>query len=190
VEADLKSLSQGERRALRALGVRIGAFAVFLPSLLAPVAGPFAAAFACLAAPDWRPAAGVTPLPEPGPPARALGLRGLMATGALAVPAAALERLDELLRGASRQGAGVLFSDQAREELGWSETEARAILRGLGFVPVGRPKPGEPTAWRRTTRPKAAPKRPIAVAPGSPFAALAALRPPPVRTPKRRRRNG
>src|SRR5580658_5279855 len=33
LETELRSLSQGERRALRALGVRIGAFAIFLPEL-------------------------------------------------------------------------------------------------------------------------------------------------------------
>jgi ATP-dependent RNA helicase SUPV3L1/SUV3 len=93
-----------------------------------------------------------------------------------------LERLDELLRGAARQGDGVLFSDQAREELGWSEAEAEGILRGLGFAPAGR---GEARVWRR--RPERAPKPAKAgtPAPDSPFAALAALKAAP---PRRRRR--
>ncbi|HZZ35113.1 MAG TPA: phosphonate-binding protein, partial [Caulobacteraceae bacterium] len=188
VEADLKSLSQAERRALRSLGVRIGAFSVCLPSLLSDRARPFAAAFARQAAPDWRPSDGVTRLPSPAAPARALGLRGLVAVGPMAVSVEALERFDELLRGAAKQGAGVLFSDQAREELGWSEEEARLILRGLGFVVVGKPKAGEPVAWRRAAAPKTSAIRSPRPAHASPFAALAALRPAPTRARRARRK--
>ena len=143
-------------------------------------------------APDWTPAAGVARLASPAAPLRALGLRGLMPVGPLAVPVEALERLDELLRGAARQGAGVLFSDQAREELGWTEAEARLILRGLGFVVVGRPAAGEPVAWRRAPLARTASKPRHEGAAGSPFAALAALRPLSgrARAAKRRRRDG
>jgi len=180
LEAELRSLSQGERRALRALGVRIGAFTLFLPELTGP-AHAFAQAFALAAAPDWRPAeARLVALPTPAPSARALALRGLVAAGVHAAPVAQLERLDELLRGAVKQGGGVLFSDQAREELGWSEAEARQVLRALGFAPVGR---GPTQVWRRRSEPN--PKRAAPSAPGSPFAALAALKPA---TPRRRRR--
>jgi ATP-dependent RNA helicase SUPV3L1/SUV3 len=181
LERDLKSLSQAERRALRSLGVRIGAFAVFLPELSGRDSA-FAGAFALAAAPHWRPAeAPAIPLPSPKASPRALGLRGLAAAGRLAAPVRVLERLDELLRGAARQGEGVLFSDQAREELGWSEGEAETLLRGLGFAPVGK---GEPRVWRR--RPERAPKPAKPAAPiASPFAALASLKPA---APRRRRR--
>ncbi|HUZ14107.1 MAG TPA: helicase-related protein [Caulobacteraceae bacterium] len=181
LQLDLKSLSRVERRSLRSLGVRLSAFAIFLPELTG-AARAFAQAFALAAAPHWRPApGGAVAIASPAPPARALGLRGLVAIGAAAVPAEQLERLDELLRGAARQGEGLLFSDQAREELGWSETEARAILRGLGFAPAGR---GASQVWRRGSEPR----RPAAPAPGaaaSPFAALVRLKSPPGR---RRRR--
>jgi ATP-dependent RNA helicase SUPV3L1/SUV3 len=186
VEADLKSLSQGERRVLRGLGVRVGAYCLYLPSLQTERAWPFAAAFATQSAPHWRPLPGVTRLPSPPVPARALGLRGLMAVGPLAVPVADLERFDELLRGAAKQGAGILFSDQAREELGWSDVEAKLVLRGLGFVTVGRPVEGEPVAWRRAAAATARPAKTAAVRTGSPFAALAALH--PVAPPRRKRR--
>ncbi len=192
VEEDLKSLSQGERRALRGLGVRLGAFCVFLPGLLGERARPFARAFALQASGGWAPGAADGPmrLPSPAPPARALGFLGLATAGSLAVPARQLERLDELLRGASRQGDGLLFSDQAREELGWSEDDARAVLRALGFTMVGRPGPGEPAAWRRRPGQKAdAPKRVFKPNAASPFAALAALQPiAPARRRVRRRR--
>src|SRR6185312_3401676 len=67
---------QSERRALRQLGVRIGAFALHLPELAGP-AHPFANAFALAAAPEWRPAGGrLAALPTPAPSARAIALRG------------------------------------------------------------------------------------------------------------------
>jgi ATP-dependent RNA helicase SUPV3L1/SUV3 len=112
---------------------------------------------------------------------RALALRGLAQVGAQAVPVEQLERLDELLRSAARQGEGVLFSDQAREELGWSEAEARAVLRALGWAPVGR---GPTQVWRRRTEPRPA-ARNLGGAPSSPFSALAALK-PAAKRPKRR----
>src|SRR5579872_5549 len=182
LEAELKSLSQAERRALRSLGVRLGAFSLFLPELTG-AGRSFAHAFALAAAPDWRPAdAAAVVLPSPRPPARAVGLRGLASVGPLAAPAERLERLDELLRAAHRQGEGVLFSDQAREELGWSEPEARAILRGLGYAPVGR-GPGQ--VWRRRPEPRG-PRKRAGEPHASPFAALARLtaRPRPRRRAK------
>ena len=182
LDDELKSLSQAERRALRSVGVRIGAFALFLPELAGP-ARPFARPFAPAAAPDWSAAdAAVVMLPLPTPPVRALALRGLALVGGHGVPVEQLERLDELLRSAAKQGVGALFSDQAREELGWTEDEARAVLRGLGYAPVGL---GAPQVWRRRTEPKRAP-RSIGQPGTSPFAALAALRPTAER-PRRRR---
>jgi ATP-dependent RNA helicase SUPV3L1/SUV3 len=180
LEAELKSLSQGERRALRSLGVRIGAFALFLPEL-AGRGRAFARPFALAAAPDWTPAERVVvTVPSPTPSPRALALRGLAPAGRHAAPVEQLERLDELLRGGAKQGGGVLFSDQAREELGWSEVDARGVMRGLGFSPVSR---DAPDVWRRRTEPR--PERKSAKPPAaSPFAVLAALQP----QPKRRRR--
>jgi ATP-dependent RNA helicase SUPV3L1/SUV3 len=188
VRAEVKALSPVERRALRSLGVRLGAFSLFLPALLKPQALQLAQAFAGREAPDWRPAADrPNPLP-PGAPERALAAHGLLAVGGLAVPVLQLERLDELLRAGPKLSGGVALSDQAREELGWSEEEARRILRGLGFAPTGRPGTGEPVAWRR--RQARQPPRAAKPPPNSPFAALAALKPPaaPVRRPRRRRK--
>ena len=67
----------------------------------------------------------------------------------------------------------MVFSDQARGELGWSLDEAREILKGLGYAAIKRTD--EATAWRRRAeREFALEHRPI-IAPNSPFAALAAL---------------
>jgi ATP-dependent RNA helicase SUPV3L1/SUV3 len=184
VRAEVRALSQQERRALRGLGVRIGAFSLYMPGLLKPEAQALARAFAAREAGAWRPAAeGLSALPQPAPTARTLAAFGLRAVGGLAVPLEQLERLDELLRAAPKAGGGVQFSDQAREELGWSPDEARRILRGLGFVAVKRG--AEAGTWRRPEKaPAAAPPKAPA---HSPFAALAALKPAPARRPRRRK---
>ncbi len=188
VRAEAKALSQVERRALKALGVKLSAFAIYLPGLLRPQAIAFASGFAT----GWRPGAGaLTRLPDPAPQARDLSAFGRMAIGGYAVPLEALERLDALMRAAPKQGQAMLISDQAREELGWDEAELKAILRALGFAPAAKPRPGAPLAWRRRgerAEAKAEARPPLA----SPFAALAALkdRPAPRRRPRRRRKSG
>jgi ATP-dependent RNA helicase SUPV3L1/SUV3 len=184
LDAEIKSLSQAERRALRSLGVRIGALALYLPELAGP-ARAFARPFALAAAPDWTPAtAPVVALPAPAPALRAVALRGLVAVGRHALPVEQLERFDELIRAGAKQGDGVLFSDQAREELGWSEVQSRALLKALGWLPVGR---GLSQVWRRRAEPRRAASAPTPRE-ASPFAALAALRPAAKRRPRRRQR--
>jgi ATP-dependent RNA helicase SUPV3L1/SUV3 len=194
VREELKALSQVERRALRGLGVRIGAFSVYLPAMLKPQARALTQALALREAPHWRPSpTTISRLPEPPPSPRTLSAYGLRAVHGLAAPVDQLERLDELLRGAAKQSGGVLLSDQAREELGWTQGESQEILRGLGFAPANRPKAGEPIAWRRRgERPQAHPQAVPTARPHSPFAALAALQAtpaaPPARRPRRRRK--
>ena len=99
VRAETKALSQVERRILRSLGVRIGAFSLYMPGLLRPKARTLAQAIACRQAPGWRPPTdALSPMPAQKPEAWALGAYGLRAVRDLAVPVEALERLDELLR--------------------------------------------------------------------------------------------
>ena len=184
IETDLGDLSRAERRALRELGVRFGEFCLYLPSQTQAAAVGVAHAFAIQVAPDWRPGGdGVVALNAALPPARALGLRGLLAVGDLAVPAESLERLAERLRANAPDG-GVRLTTEARDALGWSEAEAGRIIRALGFTPVNRPTPGVPMTWRRrkTKVVVTAPPTPM-----SPFSALAALRTPPAPAPKARR---
>ncbi|KQW70673.1 phosphonate-binding protein [Phenylobacterium sp. Root77] len=181
VRAEAKALSQVERRMLKSLGVRLGAFSLYLPALLKPASLAFAQGFVPA---DRRPSAGRLDGPMPTP--QTLAAFGLRAVGRYAVPVETLERLDGLLRAAPKAG---LLSDQAREELGWNETEAREIMRALGFAPTAKPKDGEPLVWRRRgekPRPEVRAAPPV----NSPFAALAALKdqPPPARRPRRRRK--
>ncbi len=173
VEADLACLSQAERRTLRVLGVRIGAFCLFLPDQLNDASAPFAAAFASQAA----------------APARALALRGRLDIGGVVLDVARLERLAGILRRAPIRDGGLVFDDAARSALGWSDDEAKAVLRGLGFSSRRGPEPGRETLWRRPRKPPAVRVPDRAVPPaGSPFSALAALAPTPTRRPRRRRR--
>ena len=187
---EVASLSQAERRALRGLGVRFGAFSLFMPALLAPRARAFLAAFAATEAPHWGPTPGrPAPMPDPAPSPRALAARGLRACADLAVPVEALERLDTLLREGPREGGGVGLTDEALGSLGWDRETAGRILRALGYVPVRRGEAGALQRWRRRAARPAPPAAPPA-RPDSPFAALAALRPtaPPSRRRKPRRR--
>jgi len=169
VDADLKALSQAERRALRGLGVRIGAFSLWAPALLKPGARTLATVLAGDAPAGWRPEPHRTvALPDPVPSPRALSARGLRVCGRLGVPVDTLERAGELLRAARQAGGSAPLSDQAREELGWTEQEAAEILRAIGFQ-----RPRGKADWRR----KAVKDKPAKPPKDSPFAALAALKP-------------
>ena len=172
VESDVRALSQAERRRLRSLGVRIGAFSLFLPAQLAAGPRAFATAFAALAT-----------------PARARGLSGRIAVGDLTEAVDRLEALDEHLRGAAGPGGIVRLTATARTSLGWTDAHAGQVLRGLGYLPAGKAGEDGARPWRRRRS-----ARPAAVAPSpaaSPFAALASLQPPAGRgRPKPRRRRG
>jgi ATP-dependent RNA helicase SUPV3L1/SUV3 len=188
VETHVRALSRQERRALKSLGVRFGAFSLFLPALLAPQALSFCAAFAELARPDWRPAAdALSALPRPAPPPEALSLRGLRAVAGLAAPVAALERLDALARAATPQGASaVRLTPEVLADLGWEPGHAERILRALGFAPARKTGAAGSGLWRR--RPRSAETSPAGPA-ASPFAALAAVATPLAPPAARARRN-
>jgi ATP-dependent RNA helicase SUPV3L1/SUV3 len=193
VSAELAALSPAERRTLRRLGVQFGAFAVFLPVLLTPEARPIGAAFALLAAPSWRPPADrPSRLPAPVPAPLALGWRGEVACGGLAIPVDLLERLGALLREAPHAGGGVTLGEAALIQAGWSPNDAAVALRSLGYTPARRPEPGQATIWRRRKIKAAAlpvSTDPIAAPPSlSPFAALAQIKVRPASAPQRSHR--
>lgn len=184
LDPELKALSQAERRTLKSLGVRIGAFSLYAPGVLRPEAIACARA---LAPGGWRgPLAGLSPLPSPPPSPRALAASGLRAVGKHLVPVEMLEKLDALLRAEQRPG-GVVLTDAALETLGWSAAEAAAIMRALDYTPAVRARPDAPIVWKRRGAQRLEPK-PVKARPDSPFAALARLTEPPPAPAARRRK--
>ena len=186
VEAELRALSQKERRILKGLGVRFGAFSLYLPALLAPEAQAICSAFAELSEPDWRPSGGtLTVLPRPSPPPEALALRGLRAVAGFAAPVLALERLDALARTATPDGGGaILLTAEMLAGLGWEPGQAKQILRALGFAPTRKPAAGDHGLWRRRRQQAEGASEPAASA----FAVLAPLNAEPASRARRARR--
>ncbi len=187
----VKLLSRNERRTLKALGVRFGAFSLYLPSLLEPKAQLLAMAYAELASGSWRPdPAKLNPLPRPTPRPEALSLRGMRPVGQLAAPIGELERLDALARAAWPEGAGAIdVTDALLADLGWRRDDAHHILRALGFARVREGEGGERALFRRRAASDQSTLKTGSVA--TPFAALAALtKPVERRTRRRKRRRG
>jgi ATP-dependent RNA helicase SUPV3L1/SUV3 len=184
----IRLLSRNERRTLKALGVRFGAFSLYLPSLLESQAQVLAFAYAELASASWRPDPGsLNPLPGPAPRPQALALRGLRAVGQFAAPIADLERLDALARAAWPEGAGAIDVTEALlADLGWRRDDAHHILRALGFARVREGEGAERAVFRRRAAPDQSTPKPMPVA--TPFAALAALTKPNSAAKRRARR--
>ncbi len=185
VAEQVKGLSQSERRMLRSLGVRFAAFSVHMPGLLSDPAREFTLSFE---RGEWTP-----PLdrpsraPDPPPAAAALGVRGLIAAGPFLVPLEQLERLDAHLRAQDPVAGAAVLTEAAVLDLGWEAGQARAIMKGLGFVSARNTDPGQPSLWRMK-RDRAALEAGVApVNPASPFAALAGLNAVPVAGKRKRR---
>ncbi len=167
----IRALSRQERRALKSLGVRFGAFSLYLPALLTPEAQAIGVVFAELAAPRWRPAAdGLTVLPHPAPPPEAMSLRGLRAVAGVALPVLALERLDALSRAGREYAGAVELTPELASGLGWTLRQAEQILRALGFVRARKSEAPETSLWRRRSmsmraQPRAPAAPPVAAEP-------------------------
>src|SRR5271169_2923756 len=153
VDAHVRALLRSERKALTELGVRFGAFSLYLPSLFASETRSVRDQLAELARPDWRPAeVGLTDLPRPAPPTEALALRGLRAVAGLAAPVEALERIGALARAAPEEAEGFEIPRELLSEWGWRDDEAERILRALGFAPARATADGDAGRWRRGRR--------------------------------------
>ncbi len=195
VAAEVAGLSPGERRALKSLGVRFGAFTLFPPALLTPEARGVLVPFARLERPDWAPPAdAATPLPVDAPSPRVLAAYGLRAVAGQTVPVERLEALDAALRALPAEHGAARLTDAAAAELGWSPADAAHVLKALGFTRAGKPEPGTGGLWRRRgaarPEPSAQAAAPRPIDPASPFSALGALRfaaPAPAK-PRRKRR--
>ena len=186
-EGRIRALSRGERRTLKSLGVRFGAFSLYLPSLLTPEAQLVGAVFAKLARPGWRPdCEALTALPHPAPPPEALSLRGLRAVGGLAAPIADLERLDALARAALPEGAGAVeLTPALLADLKWRPEDAEHVLRGLGFARVRKGEGANAPLWRRRRAPAETMQAEPAATPFAALAALAQASPPAARRARR-----
>ena len=186
-ESRIRALSRHERRMLKGLGVRFGAFSLYLPSLLTAEAQLIGAAYAELALPGWRPEPeALTVLPRPAPPPEALSFRGLRSVGGFAAPIAELERLDALARAALPDGAGAVdLTPALLAALRWELEEAEQVMRGLGFVRIRKGEGAEGGRWRRRAAPTPATPNENAV---TPFAALASLAKPTSAASRRARR--
>jgi ATP-dependent RNA helicase SUPV3L1/SUV3 len=173
-ETQVRALSRQERRALKGLGVRFGAFSLFLPALLTPAARSIGVVFAELAEPNWRPDVdALSPMPSPTPPPEALSLRGLRAIAGLAAPVEALERLDALARAAPELGGDIRLTSEIMKNLGWTLDHAERILRALGFAPARHADADGARLWRRRRR---HPAETMPTEAGvSPFASFAAI---------------
>ena len=138
---------------MKGLGVRFGAFSLYLPALLTPEARGVGAVFAELAAAGL--AAGPRSLDGLAAAPAAAPRRSLCAVCApiagLAAPVEALERLDALIRAAPQEGGAWQLPAEVWTGLGWEPGPAERILRALGFVLVRK-------AGRRGTRPLASPR--------------------------------
>ncbi len=175
------------RGRLKALGVRAGRHALFLPVLLKPRAAARRAALWAL----WRgaklpslPAPGLVamPPPEDWPEGYAAAI-GWVPAGPVLLRLDIAERIAAELAWSSRRRPVPVPADLA-SRLSVRAELVPAVLRGLGFrllpaAPLaadqyGPPAPALMTPQRR--RPEPAPARPAAARQEGPFAALAALR--------------
>jgi ATP-dependent RNA helicase SUPV3L1/SUV3 len=196
-QADIEALSAAERRALRALGVRFGRQAVFLPALLKPRPARLLALFAHAAAggqgPLFLPPPGAASTPrDPAAPGRIYAVAGYYPAGPRAIRFDVLDRFADHLwtLGAGKQG--VPEDPALAAMIGAPGGELGAILKALGYHRTRKAGPAAPALWRA---PRPAPLR-RTTAPGlglrddSPFAALSQLRQAPAPSPavSRRRR--
>jgi ATP-dependent RNA helicase SUPV3L1/SUV3 len=173
VREEAAALSPAERRSLRTLGVRLGAFSVFLPDLPSPEALDLVRAVLAPGLPPPRPgrlARGQDAAPKP-----VLAAAGLRRAGDLLMEASRLEALDAALRAAPSTPRGVEVAPALAQVLDGPVEQLFAVLRALGFAPLEKPRNEAPVLWRRRKAPAPRPQAPISDA--SPFSALAALRP-------------
>ncbi|THD42603.1 MAG: hypothetical protein E7774_14700 [Bradyrhizobium sp.] len=153
VKAQVKSLDQEARGALRKLGVRFGAHYIFVPALLKPSARTLCAHLWALSRPEGDgegaaekllhfAASGRTSFAvEPPASAELYRVAGFRLCGERAVRVDIVERLTDLIRvalprapGSSDDADGFVVSNQMTSLTGCSGEHFASILRSLGFV--------------------------------------------------------
>ncbi|HSU06438.1 MAG TPA: helicase-related protein, partial [Acetobacteraceae bacterium] len=189
IPSDQDHLDIASRKSLKALGVKSGRFALFLPALLKPRATAMRAQLWAL-----QHGVAVPPLPRSGsvslaPPTWPAGFgdaMGWIEAGPVLLRLDVAERVAADLGWASRRGpaalpAGLVSRLAIRHDL------LPAVLRRLGFRAIpgdalpgnqqGPPAPAMIVALRRQVFPKPASPRPRGTLARGPFAALASLHP-------------
>ena len=193
-DARIKLLSRNERRTLKALGVRFGAFSLYLPRFSNRRRSGSRWPMPNSQAPRGARTRGAQSAAPSHPTPEALSLRGLRPVGQLAAPIAELERLDALARAAWPEGraASTPPTRCLRILAGGATTRitsfARLVCPRAGrrrrrarLVSPARPPPDEP--------PKAPRRDPVCRACGAHEAGGAANAPPQAQArPDRRTR--
>ena len=146
-EEYVRALYRSERKVLRDLGVRFGAFTIHVEDVIAPETAWIREIFAELAEPGWRPEGALAALPREGLAPEALAYRGLRAVNGVAASIDALERIGDIARRAEPKGFSL--EPEVLGEFGWSGPQAERVLRGLGFIPDAPTKAGAVAQWRR-----------------------------------------
>ncbi|MEQ1755887.1 MAG: helicase-related protein [Micropepsaceae bacterium] len=141
VTRELKAIGQEERAPLRRLGVRFGAFSIYLPVLVKPAAAKLKALL-------WAVYQGITDIPPPPPagltslhsdssvPAGFYEAAGYRLCGPRAVRLDMLERLGEIIRSKGQNGQmpqSFALTADMMSVLGCGEEDMAQILRAIGF---------------------------------------------------------
>jgi ATP-dependent RNA helicase SUPV3L1/SUV3 len=170
VTRELRAVAQADRTPLRRLGVRFGAFSIFLPLLVKPAAAKLKALL-------WAvhqgmteipppPPAGLTSLPtDPSVPAGFYEAAGFRLCGPRAVRIDMLERLGEIIRGKGQGGQmpeGFAVSNDMMSVLGCGEDDIAQVLRSLGFRDTkAKNEAGEETTlWSQRLKRHERPQKP------------------------------
>ncbi|MCZ8209864.1 MAG: helicase-related protein [Hyphomonadaceae bacterium] len=158
LDADIKQLSQDDRKALRAVGLRFGRANIYAPALLKPRPARLHALFAFFAAggdpavsAPFLPPLGVTSFTLTSPvEAKPLAAAGFRAFGQRAVRLDIVDRIADALFEAAEAAKGpCVFPSVIVSLLGASNEDAEAVVEALGWekFETTRPvKPVEPIA--------------------------------------------
>ena len=171
-ETQVRALSRSERRTLKGLGVRFGAFSLYLPALTTREARLLGEPFAALARPGWRPAADA--LTRPAASHAAAGGAGV----------ARLARGRRLRRSGRRAGAARRAGARGRSAGRRRDPRDAAIARRTRLE--ARPGGADPARPRLHARPQERRGRSRSVAPAR-VARRRARRSPPLRRSRRSR---
>jgi ATP-dependent RNA helicase SUPV3L1/SUV3 len=170
VMRELRAVAQADRTPLRRLGVRFGAFSIFLPALVKPAAARLKALL-------WAVHQGITEIPPPPPagltslpsdpavPAGFYEAAGFRLCGPRAVRIDMLERLGDIIRGKGQGGQmpeGFAVSNDMMSVLGCGEDDIAQVLRSLGFrdTKVKNEAGEETTQWSQRLKRHERPQKP------------------------------